>query len=87
MDSLTLTFQNTTTLGSTSIVFGVIYNLTGLSDDTITSTATIEMVAISDKGTQFHCGDGETELSWSLIVANESGMFLLLLFIHVTDFP
>ena len=40
----------------------------------ITSTATIQMVAISDSGTQIDCGDGETELSWNLIVVDDQGM-------------
>ena len=85
--SLTLTFESTSPLGSTLTLFGIRYDLTDLSDNMITSTATIQMVAISDNGTQIHCGDGETELSWNLIVVNESGMSLWFLFIHVTDFP
>ena len=85
MNGLTLMFRNTSTLGSTLTVNGIRYNLTDLSDNTITSTVTIQMVAISDSGTQIGCGDGETELSWILIVANESGMFLWIFFLHTRN--
>ena len=80
MNGLTLTFRNSSTLGSTLTVNGLRYNLTDLSDNTITSTVTVQVVVISDNGTQFFCGDGETELSWTLIVANESGMCLCFLY-------
>ena len=70
----TLVFGSTNYLGSTIDHLGIIFKLTDLSDDTITSTATIKMIAISDSGTQIHCGDGETELSWNLIVVDEHGM-------------
>ena len=85
INGLTLTFRSTSTLGSTLTVLRVRYNITDLSDNTITSTATIQMVAISDNGTHIDCGDGETELSWDLIVANEAGTSLWFLFIHIAD--
>ena len=70
-----ITFGTTTTVGSNLLLNRIRYELTDMSENNVTSTATIPMVATSDNGTRIGCNNGQTELSRDVIVANMSGMF------------
>ena len=79
-DGITFFVGTGSSVGRVGSIAQLDFYLTEMSQERVVSTVVIEIIATSDNGIRIFCGNGQTELSRDVVVADTG---LLLCFTHV----